>query len=75
MPTTLIQNEVGIGSFQTWRAADYPVEPVNDHTFPIPPFKHPPTREDFKNLPRKKHPHDTDSPHKQDDEGHVDEFA
>lgn len=60
-----------------WAATDA-IEPIHDYNIPIPPFKHPPTREDFPQIRRrnkapeqkKEQPHSPPA-----DEGHVDEFA
>lgn len=56
-------------------AATDPIEPIHDYTIPIPPFKHPPLREDYP-APKKRNrkPVPKEPPEHRDD-GHIDEYA
>lgn len=61
-----------------WAAND-PVEPIHDYNIPILPFKHPPTRDDFQQIRRRRKREDSKKDHPQRDEpagdGHVDDYA
>jgi hypothetical protein len=61
-----------------WAAND-PVEPIHDYNIPILPFKHPPTRDDFQQIRRRRKRNDSDKDQprhdKPTDDGHVDDYA
>lgn len=64
--------------FEILEASTDPVEPIHEYHIPIPPFKHPPTREDYRQFPRrnknteKKH---EEKPAPPEQDGHVDDYA
>ena len=60
-----------------WAATDA-IEPIHDYNIPIPPYKRPPTREDFPQIRRRnKSPEQKkEQPHPPPvNEGHVDDYA
>lgn len=61
------------------QAADAPVVPIRDYGMPIPPYKRPPTEEDFhRQKERRKRSPKSDEPSlpgQPGGEGHIDDFA
>ena len=73
------------GSFQAaagiWAATD-PVDPLRDYSIPIQPFKHPPAKDDFQQIRRRRKRQDNEpeqEPERQQDapreDGHIDDYA
>lgn len=62
----------------TMQAASDPVDSIRDR-FPIPPYKQPPTKDDFPQSPRRRKPRSRDSdspePEKRDHDRLIDDFA
>lgn len=60
------------------RAAADPIDSILDR-FPIPPFKQPPTKEDFPQTPRRRKPKSPENhpaePEKRDQGGLIDDYA
>lgn len=61
-------------------AASDPVDGIHPFNIPIPPYKHPPAREDFRNIRRRRKERDNDTPASHDDsapreQGRVDDYA
>lgn len=57
-----------------WQAAMDPIDPIHDYHLPIPPFKHPPAKDDFRQTPRRRKPRQPPKP-EIPDRGHVDDYA
>lgn len=60
-------------------AANDPIAPIRDYNFPIPPYKHPPTPDDFE---RNKRHHEEQEDEAEEpkptpprNDGHIDDFA
>lgn len=70
--------EPKVSDFTQWAAPD-PVDPIHNYNIPIPPFKHPPTREDLDRKPRRRQQQEpnTEQPvtHPTGGDGHIDDFA
>ena len=80
MLTALPEAVSGSITLLPWLAADDAIMPIRDYQMPIPPFKHPPTREDFLQKKPRKDRHSGDdeaapTPMRPEQEGHVDDFA
>lgn len=60
-------------------AATEPVDSIHPYNIPILPFKHPPAKENFKNIRRQRKEHQSDSgsadSNASHDDGHVDDYA
>lgn len=71
-------------SGKPWRywAANDGIEPINDSTITITPFKHPPNRFDYEKLPQRRREQEQPKKKKDDrkppesgDEFHIDDYA
>ena len=58
-----------------WYAADDPVQPIHEYTFPIPSSMPLPRREDFKKYEKRRRPPVNKPQPKHPDNGHVDDYA
>lgn len=61
-----------------WQAATDPIDSIHDYHFPIPPLKHPPAKDDFRQTPRRRKPRQPESGQPKPDipdRGHVDDYA
>lgn len=61
-----------------YRASTDPVDPVRDYNIPIPPYKQPPSAQDFDRMrKRQRRPSQGEDrpPKPPQDDGHVDEYA
>lgn len=60
------------------QAATDPIDSIHDYHLPIPPFKHPPAKDDFRQAPRRRKPRQPESIQPKPDildRGHVDDYA
>lgn len=61
-----------------WAVTPQPIEPVHDYTIPIIPFQRPPTKDDFRQIKRRRKQQDSDHDRPRsntDRKGHVDDYA
>lgn len=78
MLTAAVEAWFRAGSDSGFLASTDPVDPIRDYTIPIPPFKQPPSAQDFERIRRRQRRHDPDEDHPQQppqEDGHVDEYA